>query len=129
MKIMIKNHGFHHCYRRRLRKYRKRKGAAEMFGIMRKINREVRDRTVYMEIFGDNRVAYRVLTGKISQFGCDVSTYGIEAEDYSSGEIESIPDFSRNIEDAVDFAEMLISSKVSPKQLYNKALSYLCVSI
>lgn len=100
-----------------------------MFGIMRKINREVRDKTIYMEVYGDNKVAYRVITGKITSFGSDVNTYGVEAEDYESGEKEEIPDFSRNIEDAVDFAEMLISSQVKPKQMYNKALSYLCVSI
>ncbi len=100
-----------------------------MFGIMRRINREVRDRTVYMEVFGDNKVAYRVITGKIESFGSEVNTYGIEAEDYCSGEKEAIPDFSRNMEDAVDFAEMLISGRVAPKQLYSKALNYLCVSI
>lgn len=100
-----------------------------MFGIMRKVNREVKDRTVYMEVFGDNKVAYRVITGKISLFGDEVNTYGIEAEDYTNGDKEIIPDFSRNIEDAVDFAEMLISGKVKPKQMYNKALNYLCVSI
>lgn len=100
-----------------------------MFGIMRKINREVRDRTIYMEVFGDNKVAYRVISGKISMFGDEFNTYGIEAEDYENGDKEIIPDFSRNIEDAVDFTEMLISGKIRPKQMYNKALNYLCVSI
>ena len=32
-----------------------------MFGIMRKVKREVRDRTVYMEVYGDNKVSYRVI--------------------------------------------------------------------
>ena len=100
-----------------------------MFGIMRKIKREVRDKTVYMEVYGENNVAYRVVAGKIDSFGEEVSTYGVEAEDYRSGEIEVIPDFSRNIEDAVDFAEMLIRSKIPPKHIYNGALNYLCVSI
>jgi hypothetical protein len=100
-----------------------------MFGIMRKIHREVRDKTVYMEVFGENKVAYRVISGKIDFFGEEINTYGIEAEDYISGEKEAIPDFSRNIEDAVDFTEMLISGKVKPMHIYNKALSYLCVSI
>ena len=100
-----------------------------MFGIMRKINREVFDKTVYMEVYGDNQVAYRVTAGRISLFGDEVSTYGIEAEDFNSGDKETIPDFSRNIEDAVDFAEMLISGRVKPKDMYNKALCYLCVSI
>lgn len=100
-----------------------------MFGIMRKVNREVKDKTVYMEVYGDNKVAYRVTTGRITVFGDEINTYGIEAEDYDNGDKETIPDFSRNIEDAVDFTEMLISGKVRPKQMYNKALNYLCVSI
>ena len=100
-----------------------------MFGIMRRFNRCVTDKTIYLEVFGDNKVAYRVTAGRISSFGCSVNTYGIEAEDYTNGDIETIPDFSRNIEDAVDFAEMLINAKIKPKQLYNKALGYLCVSI
>lgn len=100
-----------------------------MFGIMRKINREVKDKAVYMEVFGDNRVAYRVITARMSIFGDEINTYGIEAEDYGNGEKEAIADFSHNIEDAVDFAEMLISGKVKPNQIYNKALNYLCVSI
>lgn len=100
-----------------------------MFGIMRKVNREVKDKTVYMEVFGENKVSYRVISGKIDFFGNEINTYGIEAEDHESGEKETIPDFSRNLEDAVDFAEMLISGKVKPRQMYNKALNYLCVSI
>lgn len=100
-----------------------------MFGIMRKIKRNVTDRTVYMEVYGENNVAYRVIAGKMEIFGDEINTYGIEAEDYGSGTIEAIPDFSHSLEDAVDFTEMLISGKVPPKHIYNKALSYLCVSI
>ena len=100
-----------------------------MFGLIRKTKREVRDRAVYKEVFGDNKVAYRVLTGRIEMFGEQISTYGIEAEDYNSGDKETISDFSRNIEDAVDFAELLISKKIPPRQMYNQALGYLCVSI
>lgn len=100
-----------------------------MFGIMRKAKREVKDSTVYMEIFGDNNVAYRVITGKIAFLGEEITTYGVEAEDYISGEKETINDFSRDMEDAVDFAEMLISGRVKPVHIYDKALHYLCVSI
>ena len=39
-----------------------------MFGIVRKIKREVQDRTVYMEVYGDNKVAYRVIAGRINLF-------------------------------------------------------------
>lgn len=100
-----------------------------MFGMVRKIKREVRDRTVYMEVFGDNKVSYRVIVGRIYLNGEDVVTYGVEAEDFRTGERECIPDFSRDIEDAVDFAEMLISAKARPSQLYGRALNYLWVSI
>ena len=100
-----------------------------MFGMVRKIKREVRDRTVYMEVCGDNKVSYRVIVGRMNLGGEYVITYGIEAQDLSTGEYEVIPDFSRDIEDAVDFAEMLITSKVRPSSIYSRALSYLCVSI
>lgn len=100
-----------------------------MFGIMRRVKREVRDRTVYMEIYGDNKVIYRVIVGRMFSFGEDIVTYGIEAEDRFTGESGVIPDFSRNIEDAVDFAELLITGRVRPRDIYAKALGYLCVSI
>lgn len=100
-----------------------------MFGIVKTVRHEVRDRTVYMEIFGENKVAYRVLSGRMFMFGDDVITYGVEVIDHKNGETERILDFSRNIEDAVDFAETLIRGRVRPRQLYGKALNYLCVSI
>lgn len=100
-----------------------------MFGIIKKNRREVRDRTVYMEVFGDNRVSYRVTAGKVVMDGEEVTTYGVEAEDVRKGEYESIADFSRDIEDAVDFAEMLIAGKVRPSQIYTRALTYLWISI
>lgn len=100
-----------------------------MFGIIRKIKHEVRDRTIYMEVFGDNKISYRVTAGKILLNGEEVTTYGVEAEDARRGECEAIHDFSRDIEDAVDFAEMLIAGKVRPSQIYTRALTYLWISI
>ena len=100
-----------------------------MFGIVKKIKREVIDKTTYMEIFGDNKVAYRVLSGRMRISDDEVITYGIEVIDHKSGQKELIPDFSRNIEDAVSFAELLISQKTRPCQLYSKALDFLRVSI
>lgn len=81
----------------------------------------VTDKTIYMEVYGQNKVAYRVIVGRMG----DIVTYGIETEDYISGDVEIIPDFSRNIEDAVCFAETLIRNKVTPKYVYIKALDYL----
>ena len=100
-----------------------------MFGIVRKIKREVQDRTVYMEVYGDNKVAYRVIAGRVNLFGEMVCTYGVEVEDFAAGEKETIADFSRNVEDAVDFTEMMINGRVRPRQLYSRALNYLCISI
>ena len=96
-----------------------------MFGIVKRNKREVLDRTLYMEIFGDNKVAYRVLT----LFGDEVITYGIEVYDHKSGQRECIADFSTNIEEAVAFAESLINNRSCPRQLYSRALGYLSVSI
>ena len=100
-----------------------------MFGIVKKIKHDVRDKTLYMEIFGDNKVAYRVPSGKMLMYGDEVITYGIEIVDKKSGDMECIADFSRNIEDAVAFAELLITNKSRPQQLYSRALDYLRVSI
>ncbi len=100
-----------------------------MFGIVKKIKREVCDKTLYMEIFGDNKVAYRVLSGRMVMYGDEVITYGIEVVDKKNGEQECIADFSRNIDDAVAFAESLITNKSKPRQLYSKALDFLRISI
>ena len=81
-----------------------------MFGLIRKKKQEVRDRTVYMEIYGGNKVSYRVTSGKMNYDDSEIITYGIEVEDSKTGQKEIISDFSRNIEDAVDFAEMLITA-------------------
>ena len=100
-----------------------------MFGIVKKIKREVIDKTTYMEIFGDNKVAYRVLSGRMRIFEDEIITYGVEVIDHRNGQKELIDDFSRNIEDAVAFTELLISQKIKPCQLYSKALDFLRVSI
>lgn len=100
-----------------------------MFGIVRKTKREVRDKMIYMEVYGDNKVAYRVTAGWIDLGGEDIFTYGVEAEDHTTGEIEAIPDFSRNVEDAVDFTEMMITQRIRPRYMYDKALNYLRISI
>lgn len=100
-----------------------------MFGLMHRTKKEVNDKSVYFEVFADNCIAYRVTTGTINDFNYPVVTYGVEAEDVKNGEIETISDFSRNVEDAVDFAELLITKKSKPSQMYNLALNYLYFSI
>jgi len=110
-------------------KRNKTKEQQNMFGLMRKIKKEINDKSIYLEVFADNCIAYRVTTGTIKGFEYPVITYGVEAEDINNGEIETIPDFSRNIEDAVDFTEMLITKKSRPSQMYSLALNYLYFSI
>ncbi len=100
-----------------------------MFGFVKTKNSEIREKTVYMEIYGDNKVAYKVLSVRMNMCGDDIITYGIEVVDHKSGAKEIIPDFSHNIEDAVGFVDELISAKVRPRQLYGKALGFLKVSI
>lgn len=81
----------------------------------------VTDKTIYMEIYGQNKVSYRVTAGRMG----NIITYGIETTDSISGETETIPDFSKNLEDAVGFVENLIKNRISPKYVYIKALDYL----
>jgi len=100
-----------------------------MFGLMKKAKQNVTDISTYLEILGDNRIAYRVTTGTLCDFSYPVTTYGIETEDMMNGDKQTIADFSRNIEDAVDFAEMLITNKLKPNQMYNMALNYLCSAL
>lgn len=100
-----------------------------MFSVIKKIRREVMDMTVYMEIFSDKKVAYRVLSVRMNFFGEEIITYGIEIFDHKDGQKECITDFSRNIEDAVAFAESLINERSRPKQLYSRALNYLSICI
>lgn len=100
-----------------------------MFGILSKTRQEVREKMVYLEVYAENKVSYRVTSGITDGKAGEVITYGIEAEDRLSGEKEIISDFSRNIEDAVDFAEMLIKGRIRPRQIYGKALNYLSFTI
>ncbi|WP_019678507.1 hypothetical protein [Ruminococcus flavefaciens] len=100
-----------------------------MLSIVKKAKQEVIDKTIYMEIFGENKVAYRVLSSRMNLCGDEFITYGIEVYDHKNGEKECIPDFSNNIEDAVAFAELLISYRSRPRQLYGKALDYLRVTL
>ena len=100
-----------------------------MFTMIKRPAAAVKDRTVYIELYGENRISYRVLCGRIDSHGETVYTYGVEIEDRLNCEKEAIPDFSRSVEDAVHFAESLIACRARPKQIYSKALGFLVVSI
>ncbi len=100
-----------------------------MFGLIRKLPVKIQGRTVYMEVYCENKITYRVVSGYINGNCETFTTYGVEIEDRKNGETEAINDFSRDIEDAVDFAEMLVSQRSKPCEIYSRALKYLYVSI
>jgi len=100
-----------------------------MFGIMQKNSGNVTDISTYLEVHGVNKVAYRITTGTLTDSGYPMVTYGIEATDLRTGVKGEISNFSRSVEEAVDFAEMLIQNKVKPLEISGLALKYLCASI
>ena len=93
-----------------------------MLKTLRKTRQKIYGTSVYLEIYGDNKTAYRVIAGKTD---CGSAVYGIEVSDCNTGETESIPDFSQNVEDAVTFAGILVRNRCRPKQIYSLALGYL----
>ena len=88
-------------------------------------NTAITPQTVYMEFFSEQKIIYRVTASQIEIFDEKISTYGIEAVDYKTGESEIIADFSENINDAAAFAESLVKCGTKPKQIYEKAIGFL----
>jgi len=96
-----------------------------MLKTLRKVKQEIYDTSVYLEIYGDNKTAYRVISGKTDTLGTPSQVYGIEVQDCTTGETESIPDFSKSVEDAVSFTGLLVKNRCRPKNIYSLALGYL----
>lgn len=84
---------------------------------------------VYMEVYGSNRVIYRVTAGSVVQGKTETPTYGVMLEDMRSGEIQSIADFSESLEQTIVFANDLVGRETRPAGLYDVALEYLCTSL
>lgn len=84
---------------------------------------------VYMEVYGSNRVIYRVTAGSIVQRGTAKPIYGVMLEDMRSGERQSIGDFSSSLEKTITFANDLVAREVRPSGLYDIALSYLSAGV
>lgn len=85
------------------------------------------EKTSYMEVVGNNRVTYRVTTGRVVLNGREYVTYGVEAEK-CIGPVrfkESIDDFSTDLKTAVSFAELLLKYNIKPSLIYNAALCFL----
>ncbi len=80
---------------------------------------------VYMEVYGSNRVIYRVTAGSIIQNGISKPFYGVMLEDLRSGECQSIADFSPDLEQTIRFANALIQRELKPSGLYDAAFGYL----
>lgn len=93
----------------------------------RKTNRVLQrpENVVYMEVYGSNRVIYRVTAGSIIQDGVSQPFYGVMLEDLRSGECQSIADFSPDLEQTIRFANALIQRELKPSGLYDAAFGYL----
>lgn len=89
--------------------------------------KNISEKTNYMEVLGANRVVYRVTSSKKILDGDEIVTYGVEAE-MKIGPVkflEKIDDFSDDVSQAVGFAELLVHNNIKPALIYNAALCYL----
>lgn len=80
---------------------------------------------VYMEVYGVNRIIYRVTASVIKRKGRNTAVYGVSLEDMRTGDAESLEDFSDDMEKAIDFAHELVHKKARPYMLYSEALRHL----
>ncbi|MBQ8515520.1 MAG: hypothetical protein IJ496_08995 [Ruminococcus sp.] len=80
---------------------------------------------VYMEVYGVNRVLYRVTIGTVKRRGRLVKVYGVVLEDVRTGQRETLENFSEDLNHTVQFANSLIHRKIRPCGLYNEALRQL----
>lgn len=79
----------------------------------------------YMEVYGSNRVIYRVTADSRVRGGTARATYGVMLEDMRTGEQEHISDFSENLERTIQFANDLVQREIRPSGLFDIALRYL----
>ncbi|MBQ8687260.1 MAG: hypothetical protein IJ512_01775 [Ruminococcus sp.] len=80
---------------------------------------------IYMEVYGVNRVIYRVTAGTMRRRGRAVPVYGITLEDVRTGERESLENFSEDMDHAVQFVNTMVQRGIRPSGLYNEALRQL----
>ncbi len=79
----------------------------------------------YMEVYGSNRVIYRVTADILPRRGVAQTAYGVMLEDMRTGEQEQISDFSENLEQTIRFANDLVQREIRPSGLFDIALRYL----
>lgn len=83
----------------------------------------------YMEVYGGNRIVYRV-TACNSYRNQKLSViYGVSLQDLRSGETAEIRAFSNSLEKTVCFVNDLIQKQVQPYQVYNAALRQLSLEV
>lgn len=87
------------------------------------------DAIVYMEVYGSNRIIYRVTASNVICRGMAKLVYGVMLEDLRSGEQQSIADFSTDLEKTIRFANDLVMRETIPAKLYDAALEYLCTAL
>ncbi len=86
-----------------------------------------KEKTVYMEMMGENRVRCRVTAGSASENGITYDIYGVELE-MKKGPLrikESIEDFAEDLDTAVEFSGWLVKHGTKPSEIYNAALNFL----
>ena len=72
---------------------------------------------VYMEVYGSNRVIYRVTAGSVIRQSVSEPFYGVTLEDLRTGERYSIADFSSDLEQTIRFANALAQQEIRPSSL------------
>lgn len=80
---------------------------------------------VYMEVYGINRVIYRVTASAVRRKGKSVFVYGVSLEDARTGSLETLESFSEDMEHTIQFTNSLVKKHVRPEGLYNEALRHL----
>ena len=78
-----------------------------------------------MEVYGSNRVIYRVTAGSVIRQSVSEPFYGVTLEDLRTGERYSIADFSSDLEQTIRFANALVQQEIRPSSLYDAALAAL----
>lgn len=81
----------------------------------------------YMEVYGANRVLYRVTASNTHRNQKLSVVYGMQ--DLRSGETAEIHAFSNSLEKTVCFVNDLIQKQVQPYQVYNAALRQLSLEV
>ncbi len=93
------------------------------------ISKQTGHRITYMEVYGSNRVIYRVTADRVSKRGSQKPAYGVILEDMRTGEQESISDFSESLEQTIRFANDLVENEIRPERLFDIALRYLSAEV